>query len=153
CGPGGSPFRMTGSPLASAQTRSCGDEVRRCSCTWPQSDTASGIVWHRQATSLLRERLCGVRASPQRSGIDAVRVQLQHPIVELARGCRLVVQAVEILNVLSGRVDMSRLVIRIEGTVAHDDGPRLERLDLVERCKPGAPARAIGLHEKRMRFV
>src|SRR5713226_1941770 len=56
----------------------------------------SGAVW-REALSLL---LGGVCRAPKRARIDAIWIEFEHGVIELARSGRRVVQAIEIADVL-----------------------------------------------------
>jgi hypothetical protein len=54
-------------------------------------------LFHRLSSRL--ERAC---RRPQSTGIDALRVEFQHPVVQLSRGRRRLGYAVEIADVLPG---------------------------------------------------
>src|SRR6266404_3998867 len=77
-----------------------------------------------------------VRRTPERARIGPIRVELQHPVVELACGRRRFGKAIEISDVLPGLLDDLRAVFPFRLLMSGDHGARLEGLDRVERSDP-----------------
>src|SRR5262249_56670717 len=59
--------------------------------------------------------LRGVCGAPQRTWVDAIRVELEHAVVKLARALGLVVQPVKVPNVLACGFDVARAVVARPG--------------------------------------
>src|SRR5258708_6616292 len=81
-------------------------------------------------------RLGSVGAAPERSGIDALGIEGEHPIIKLSGGRRLLVETNKVLDVAARFLDVPRRVIGIERTVPDHDGSRIQRLDLVDDSDP-----------------
>src|SRR5207253_6701394 len=77
----------------------------------------------------VRSALRRARRTPERARIGPIRIELQHPVVELSRGRRQLGQAVEVADVLPGLFDDSRVVVVLGLLVSGDHRARLERLD------------------------
>src|SRR2546425_10068976 len=75
------------------------------------------------------------RRTPERAGIDAIRIELQHLVVELPRGRRRPGYAVEIANVLSGLFNDLGPIVAPRPLMSGDHGAWVERLDCVERSE------------------
>src|SRR2546425_13020914 len=76
------------------------------------------------------------RRTPERAGIDAIRIELQHLVVELSRGRRRPGYAVEITDVLPGLFNDLGAVVVPRSLMPGDHGAWGERLDGVERSDP-----------------
>src|SRR3989441_13020461 len=76
------------------------------------------------------------RRTPERAGIDAIRIELQHLVVELSRGRRRPGYAVEITDVLPGLFNDLGAVVVPRSLMPGDHGAWVERLDRVERRDP-----------------
>src|SRR2546425_6188982 len=76
------------------------------------------------------------RRTPERAGIDAIRIELQHLVVELPRGRRRSGYAVEIANVLSGLFNDLGPIVAPRPLMSRDHGAWVERLDCVKRSDP-----------------
>src|SRR6185503_734990 len=120
-------FRLGAYPLLTLR-RSCEE-----SCSW-------------RLPRLPASSLDGAYRTPERPrGIDPVRVDLQHPVVQLLAGFRRFRKPVEIANVLAGLFDDPGIVVVLGSLVRCDHCARLERLDLVERRDPLASCLRIRL--------
>lgn len=95
----------------------------------------------------------GQGAAPERSRVDPVGIEGEHPVVEIASRCGLAVHPIEIADVSARRVDVAGAAIRVERAMTHDDCLRIDRGEPVDGCEPSLPASPIGLHKERMRFV
>jgi hypothetical protein len=62
----------------------------------------------------LPRRLCGVGATPERAGIDAVWIEGEHPVVKFSGTRRLFVQTIEILDIAARFIDVPRRIVGIE---------------------------------------
>src|SRR4029453_9376504 len=76
--------------------------------------------------------LRGVRCAPQRTRIDAIWIELQHPLVEFLSALRFVVEPIEVPNVFPGGVDVPRTVVAVGYFVSDVDGGGLHRLDFLQ---------------------
>jgi hypothetical protein len=92
-------------------------------------------------------RLGSVGAAPERSGIDALGIEGEHPIIKLSGGRRLLVETNKVLDVAARFLDVLRRVIGIERTVPDHDGSRIQRLDLVDGSDPVDKPLPVGLDE------
>src|SRR2546422_3327419 len=92
------------------------------------------------------------RRSPERARIDAIRIELQHLVVELSRGRRRPGYAVEITDVLPGLFNDLGAVVVPRSLMPGDHGARIERLDFIERRDPFAAPLRIGLDRKSTRL-
>src|SRR6266478_8203466 len=82
-------------------------------------------------------RFGGAGRKPQREPrIDPLRIALQHRVVELARGCRRLGDAVEIADVLPGLFNDRGAVVVPRALMSGDHRAWGERLDGVERSDP-----------------
>jgi hypothetical protein len=97
--------------------------------------------------------LGGIRATPERSRIDAVGIESEHTIIKFLGGRRFVVKPYEVLNVTARFLDVPRRIIGIEGAVPDNDRPGVECFDFVNGGEPIVKAFSIGLHEIGMRAV
>src|SRR5262245_12965210 len=97
--------------------------------------------------------LRGVCGAPQRTWVDAIRVELEHAVVKLARALGLVVQPVKVPNVLACGFDVARAVVAGRDSVSRDDRCGLQRLDLVQCSNPFEPGLTIRFREVRMDAV
>src|SRR5258708_34440142 len=95
----------------------------------------------------------GKGAAPQRSRVDPIGIEGEHPVVEVACRCGLAVHPIEIAYISTRRVDVARAAIRVEGAMAYDDCLRIDRGEPVDGCEPSLPAGSVRLHKERMRFV
>ena len=77
--------------------------------------------------STLRLLLGGVRRAPKRAWIDAVWIEFEHRVIELARVRRCRVQAVEIAKVLPRLTNDAGIVVIFRHLVPGDDGFRSSR--------------------------
>ena len=64
--------------------------------------------------------------SPKRARIDAIRIELQHFVVEFARRGRLLIQSDEIPYVLSRLFDVLGIVIAVGDSVSGDHRARVQ---------------------------
>src|ERR1700691_191926 len=87
--------------------------------------------WLSQVRLLSSCAFRGQGAAPQRSRVDPVGIEGEHPVVEVASRCGLAVHPVEIADISARRVDVAGSAIRVEGAMAYDDRFR------VDRGKPG----------------
>src|SRR3989442_15139365 len=76
------------------------------------------------------------RRTPERARIDAIRVELQHLVVQLSRGRRRPGYAVEIADVLPGLFNDLGAVVVPRPLMSGDHSAWVERLDGVERSDP-----------------
>jgi len=75
-----------------------------------------------------------LRRTPQRPRISPIRVELQHPVVELSRSGRQSSEALEIANILPRLFNDPGIVVLLRFLMSGDHRAWLERLDGVERC-------------------
>ena len=92
-------------------------------------------------------------AAPERSRVDPVGVEGEHPVVEVTSGCGLAVHAIEIADISARCFDVVGAAIWVEGAMANDDCLRIDRGEPVDSCEPSLPAGSVRLHKERMRFV
>src|SRR6266403_4879640 len=69
----------------------------------------------------------GKGAAPQRSRVDPIGIEGEHPVVEVACRCGLAVHPIEIADISTRRVDVAGAAIRVEGAMAYDDCLRIYR--------------------------
>src|SRR3982074_1568378 len=114
--------------------------------------------WGRQPAPLSpRAALClslGSRGrTPKRAGIGAIRVKLQHPVIELAGGCCRVIQPNEVADVLARFFHIFRTVIVAGNLMSRNNRWRFQRVDFVKRGNPFQPGLPVRLVEKWMNAV
>src|SRR5712671_665462 len=95
----------------------------------------------------------GNGAAPERSRVDPVGVEGEHPVVEVASSRGFAVHAIEIADISACCFDVERAAIWVEGTLANDNCLRIDRGEPVDGCEPGLPAGSVRLHKERMCFV
>src|SRR5713226_6096987 len=93
------------------------------------------------------------RRNPERAGIDAIRIELQHPVVELWRGRCRSGYAVEITDVLPRLLNDLGAVVAPRPLMSGDHGAWVERFDCVKRRDPLAAGLRIRLGEVEVNVV
>ena len=68
--------------------------------------------------------------------IDPIRVELQHLVVKLLRGCRHFGYPVEVADVLTGLLDDPRIVVVTRSLMGGDNCEWIKRLNFVECRDP-----------------
>src|ERR1700737_5616651 len=91
----------------------------------------------------------GNGTAPERSWVDRVGVEGEHPVVEVASGCGLAVHPIEIADISARRLDVARAAIRVEGAMAYDDCLRIDLGEPVDGREPGLPAGPVSLPKAR----
>jgi hypothetical protein len=79
---------------------------------------------------------CACRTPERPPGIDPVRIELQHLIVQLLRGCCRSRKAVEIPDVPPGLFDDPGIVVVFGSLVGRNNCAWVERFNLIERRDP-----------------
>ena len=94
-----------------------------------------------------------MRRGPQRTRIHAIRIKLQHAVVQFFRDLRHLAQSAEVANVLPRGFDVPRAIVAVWDSVSRDDRSGLQCLDLVQRCDPFESRFSIRFCEIRMNAV
>ena len=80
-------------------------------------------------------------------------MEFQHCVVELPRGRRRLVQAIEIADILPRLADDAGIIGVFRYFVPGDHGQRFQALELVERGNPFKPALPVGLGKIGMNSI
>src|SRR5258706_15458329 len=95
---------------------------------------------------------CDKGAAPQRSRIDPVGIEGEHPVVEVASRCGLAVHPIEIADISARRLDVAGAAIRVGRGLGYDDRFRIDRREPGGCRGPGPAARPGPLPTETMRF-
>src|SRR5258708_21150663 len=95
----------------------------------------------------------GKGAAPQRSRVDPIGIEGEHPVVEVACRCGLAVHPIEIADISARRVDVAGAAIPGGGGMAYDDCPPVDPGGAAGGPGPRPPARPVRPPQERLRFV
>src|ERR1700745_2832495 len=92
----------------------------------PRTDWPFRVFNHFPDLNLWLFAFDGLRRSPERTWISAIRINLQHPVVQLSRRCAHLSETLKIANVSPRLFDIPRAIILLRFLMSGDNCERLE---------------------------
>src|SRR6266850_920631 len=150
------PAKHRAFPRYSAKGKRSGRSSRKSSTAWPCTGASASRAWRPQGRADALAALgwsgsfCG---RPERPWVDPLRMQREHPLVELLRRRRRCQTSVEVADVASSLLDVTRRAVGLEHAMSRHDCFRLQGLDSIQRSKPLVPGLLVALREIEVRVV
>ena len=95
---------------------------------------------------------CSICSAPKRTRVGTIGMKLQHSVVEFLRGCRALIEAVEIAEILTRLGDVAGIVVVFRNLMSGDNRSWLQSFKLVERSNPFKPALRVSSRQDKGGF-